>query len=139
MEELLAIDSCRPLDASHLLPLPFGEVTTPLPWRVWDHKLARHPDQRFRNYIVSGLRDGFRIGFDYSHTCRRAKHNLLSASVQPQIIRDYLAEECSAGRVLGPLALANYPDVHVSPFGVIPKKSSRKMEAHSRPLGTIQP
>lgn len=130
-----SIDSCRPLDAGHLLPHPFREVTTPLPWQVWGHKLARHPDQRFRNYIVSGLRHGVRIGFDYSPTCCKAKHNLLSASDQPHIVRDYLADECSAGRVLGPLP----PNVRVSPFGVILKKSSQEMEVHSRPLGAIQP
>ena len=66
------------------------------------------------------------MGFDYSHTCCRAKYNLLSASEQPHIIREYLAEECAEGRVIGPLRLDSYPNVHISPFGIIPKKATGK-------------
>ena len=126
MKDLLALDSCRPNDSSHSLAQNLHGVSTPLPWQVWDQKLASHPDQEFRKYIVSGLRDGFRIGFDYPGTCQWARRNLLSAMEHPQIIRDYLAGECAAGRVLGPLSLESYPRVHVSPFGIIPKKAAGK-------------
>ena len=51
-----------------------------------------------------------------------ARYNLLSASEQPHIIWEYLAEECAEGRVIGPLLLDSYPNVHVSPFGIIPKQ-----------------
>ena len=44
-----------------------------------------------------------------------------SALEQPQVVRDYLAKECSEGRVLGPLPPATLPQVHTSRFGVIPK------------------
>ena len=126
MKDLLALDSCRPPDSSHSLPQSLHTVSTPLPWQAWDRKLASHPDQCFRKYIVSGLRDGFRVGFDYAHYCRRSKHNLLSATDQPQIIRDYLAEECAAGRVVGPLSLENHSAVHISSFGIISKKAAGK-------------
>lgn len=43
---------------------------------------------------------------------------------QLEIIRDYLAEECSKGRVLGPLPQAMFPGTHTSSFGVILKGSS---------------
>ena len=42
------------------------------------------------------------------------------------MIRDYLAKECSAGRVLGPLDPLTLPQVHVNRFGVIPKGDSGK-------------
>ena len=68
MKDMLALDSCRPPDSSHSLPQSQHTVSTPLPWQAWDRMLASHPDQRFRKYIVSGLQDGFRVGFDYMHT-----------------------------------------------------------------------
>jgi len=70
----------------------------PLHWQEWDRCLASHPDQCFRQYIVDGIRFGFRIGFDYgSHTCRRSPSNMLSARERPEIINEYLAQECSEG------------------------------------------
>ena len=43
---------------------------------------------------------------------------------QARIVRNYLTKECSEGRVLGPLDLSQYPFVHTSRIGVIPKGSS---------------
>ena len=51
---------------------------------------------------------------------------MLSANEHQQVIRNYLAEECSEGRVLGPLPPAHFPDTHTSRFGVIPKGSTGK-------------
>lgn len=41
-------------------------------------------------------------------------------------IHEYLAEECAGGRVIGPLQLDSYPNIHISPFGIIPKKATGK-------------
>ena len=49
MEDLSALDACRPPDASKELPPGLREVT-PLDWREWDKVLAAHPNQRFREY-----------------------------------------------------------------------------------------
>ena len=51
---------------------------------------------------------------------------MLSTSEHPQVVRDYLALECAAGRVLGPLPVEEFPQVQLSPLGVIPKKSPGK-------------
>ena len=110
-----------------------------LPWQAWDRKLAFHPDQQFRKLIVEGLWDGFRVGFDYSHHCRSSKRNFLSSLQQPQVIRDYLAEECAAGRVIGTLQPNDFPFVQVSPFGVIPKTSPREMASDCGSAGTRGP
>ena len=124
MDDLLQLDACRPMVPIHL---PLGaEVHCPLPWREWDRSLATHPDQRFRHYITEGLRYGFRVGFDYHHRCQPSRRNMASALEQPQVIRDYLAVECSEGRVLGPLDPLALPQVHVSRFGVIPKGNTGK-------------
>ena len=56
MEDLLRLDRCRPLQPAHLSPA-LADVVTPLQWREWDRCLASHPDQRFREYVVGGIRD----------------------------------------------------------------------------------
>ena len=42
------------------------------------------------------------------------------------MIDNYLAEECSRKRVLGPLKKECFPQVHPSRFGMIPKGASGK-------------
>ena len=126
IDDLLALDACKPTLTTHTLPTTMQVISTPLHWQAWDHKLTRHPDQRFRDYITSGLRYGFRLGFDVSQPCHRASRNMRSTSEHPQVVRDYLALECAAGRVLGPLPVEEFPQVQLSPLGVIPKKSPGK-------------
>ena len=96
------LDACRPA-APVGLPPQLGEISTPLHWEEWDRCLRLHPDQRFRAYVVNGIRHGFRVGFGGPHRCRRAACNMASARSKPEVIREYLAVECSDGRVLGPL------------------------------------
>ena len=119
MDDLLQLDSYT--SPGHKgLPPQMQTVHSPLQWQVWDRCLKDHPDQRFRRYIVEGIKSGFRVGFNGLHT-RSASNNMLSAMEKPKVIRDYLAKECSEGRVLGPLDPTQFPEVHVSRFGVIPK------------------
>ena len=68
------------------------------------------------------------MGFDYS-TARcggSPSLNMHSAREHPEVVREYLARECSDGRVLGPLDPLQFPFIHTSKFGVIPKGSSGK-------------
>ena len=103
------MDACR---AAHPIRLPpsMEEIQTPLKWEEWDHSLANHTDQRFRKYIVEGIRFGFRVGFDYSFASRTRN----------------FSTECAEGRVLGPLDPSQFPLIHTSRFGVIPKGSTDK-------------
>jgi hypothetical protein len=41
-------------------------------------------------------------------------------------VRDYLAQECVLGRILGSLNPQLYPQVHTSRFGIIPKSTPGK-------------
>lgn len=49
---------------------------------------------------------------------------MLSAREHPDVIRDYLAKECSEGRMLDTLDPSLLLFIHTSRFGVIPKGSS---------------
>ena len=49
--------------------------------------------------------------------------NMLSALEHPQVVENYLQEECRMGRVLGPFDPEELPGLHISKFGVIPKSN----------------
>ena len=135
MEDLLQLEVYPPRQASRL-PQPMSEVYSPLNWKEWDRLLAHHPDQRIRADIVGGIRQGFRIGFGGKHELCRTSKNMPSALEKPAVIRDYLAKECSEGRVLGPLDPSCLPQVYISRFGVMPKGSTGKWCHMSSPSGT---
>ena len=127
MDDLAKMDECRPQHRIYL-PREMSQINTPLNWCEWDRLLTHHPDQKFRKFIVEGIKCGFRVGYNYvtmSGTCN-SPGNMLSARDKPDIVREYLAKECSEGRVIGPLDPAQFPYVHTSRFGVIPKGISGK-------------
>ena len=65
---------------------------------------------------------GFQIGVNrHIQRCKPCCKNMMSARQYLQVVEKYLANELEAGRVVGPLDLQKYPQVQVSPFGVIPK------------------
>ena len=98
---------------------------SPLYWQTWVQMLGSHPDRCYANYITSGIRDGFRIGFNYRlHCCKKAASNIKSALEHPMVVRDYLQEEICQGRVIGSIIPGRWPDIHVSRFGIIPTKQS---------------
>ncbi len=89
---------------------------------LWEECLASHPDRPYVRTLIEGLRGGFRIGFRHgSVSCRSATSNMQSADVRPEVIRDFLASELAAGRVLGPLGPDVVDQVHVNRFGLVPK------------------
>ena len=125
MGDLLALDTCRPTHHSLTRPLalPVFSSPPPLPVSAWRAYLANHPDQTFATYILNGLKDGFRIGFDRTRPLRSSRRNMKSALENKAVVDAYIDEETRLGRLIrlpaaSPLSLS----VHTSPFGVIPKK-----------------
>ena len=53
-----------------------------------------------------------------------SKRNHPSANEHPTMISEALAKETSAGRLFGPLNPEDYPFVHISSLGAVPKKHS---------------
>ena len=115
-----AAAACKPECSG--VPSWLRPVITPLQWLTWAKALESHPDRDFSAYIVEGLKDGFRLRFNYaSHTCTSAKCNMLSAFQHPKVIDEYLEEETRLGRVIGPLDAQEVENIQISRFGVIPK------------------
>ena len=102
-----------------------GTVSTPLQISAWTKLLQNHPDSCYVDYLLQGIQNGFHIGFDRSRVLRSAKSNMKSAKDHPEVVQDYLQAECTEGRVLGPLNPLEWPYVHISKFGVIPKRHQK--------------
>ena len=105
------------------LPESLGLINSPLRVGEWRALLSSHPDEEFREYLLCGMVEGFRIGFDYTKECKSAKRNMLSAMQNPSVVGEYLAKEVALGRIVGPLepGTLNIRSVQVNRFGVIPK------------------
>lgn len=125
-ESLLALDSCRPQQAQ-VHGNEWSRIVSPLRLKEWERGLSSLHDRDFVQYVCNGIRDGFRLGFDY-HTahCNRGPGNMGSAKKHEQVVDQYIGAECEARRLLGPLNRTKFPQVHVSPFGVIPKSEPGK-------------
>ena len=103
-------------------PLAPVSLVTPLQLSQFQAELRDYPDHSAAAYVLTGLRDGFRIGFDASSvSLLSASSNMRSALEHPSVVDDYLQVEVSCGRVAGPFATPPVPGLHVSRFGVIPK------------------
>ena len=115
-EELQQWEACVPLGPE---PKVSVEVSTPLQADTCASLLAAHPDQWFAQFIVRGIQQGFRIGFDRSKgaSCRPSKGNM--SIPQPELVTQYLEREVSLGRMK---IVARTNSVHTSPIGLIPKK-----------------
>ena len=104
--------------------LPPSAMSIHSPFRVesWSSFLANHPNKLWVDSLISGLKEGVRIGFTAKGNCRPAKSNLLSADSHPEGVKGYLEAEAAAGRVAGPFSLDELPsEVMFNRIGVIPK------------------
>ena len=96
-------------------------VYTPLKFQHWESMLAAHPDKEYVSYLLSGIREGFRIGFNRSSQLTSARKNMQSADEHPSEVIAYLNKEKENRVILGPFSRKDMPTVIISRFGVIPK------------------
>ena len=98
-------------------------MVTPLEWRVWQRELSEHPDREWSEFLVRGIRHGFRLGHDQSSVAmNECKGTMYEASQHKEVISSYLNAEESAGRIWRVKHESWAKFVQCSPFGVIPKK-----------------
>ena len=60
-KDLILLDKCTEI-APEILPPCALKITTPLVAAEWEALLKDHPDRQLVQYIVTGVREGFRIG-----------------------------------------------------------------------------
>ena len=119
IEDLLTLDLCRPLSETHGCQLG-GRACSPLIQSQWSALLTDHPDHRFAEYIVSGIQQGFRIGFNRQQQLGTSPGNRPSSV--SNIISEYLHREVLLGRMVKLPPYFWPKNVHSSPIGIIPKK-----------------
>ena len=94
-------------------------VVTPLVWQQWEEELREHPDREWVEFLVTGVREGFRLGHDQSKVVLKERRGTMyEASQHREVIQEYLEKEVQGRRIWKVSA----EGVQCSPFGVIPKK-----------------
>ena len=116
MDDLLALEAT----ATGTGPAPFVPAT-PLRVAAWSKYLQDHPDQRFANYIVKGITEGFHIGASREIPFRPVGRNLQSVRANPAIVDRHVQEEVQTFRLRGLLPPELAGTCHTSPIGLIPK------------------
>ena len=102
--------------------MPDVSVVSPINVDKLALQLCNHPDRNKVEYVLSGFRYGFRLGFNPDAvSLKSAKANYPSAFEHLSIVDNYLAKEVSLGRVSGPLKATALDGLQISRFGVIPK------------------
>ena len=97
-------------------------ISTLLSLSGWRLLLHGHPNWDLVHLFLTGISQGFRIGYNYrTTTCKPSKRNLPGALSHPEVVDEYLQTEISLGRVVGYFSLEALPAAHISIFGVIPK------------------
>ena len=77
-------------------------------------------------YLVHGFRYGFRIQF-IGNRAPFESPNLKSALQNQDLVLSKLQKEIDAGRIVGPLTNAPFPDFRSSPIGIVPKKTPNEV------------
>lgn len=105
---------------------PYPSYSSPINVEQFKLELAQHPDRPTAQYIINGLEHGFSLMFAPGSKLKPTIANCISACKHPKVIDDYLLKETNLGRVAGPFITSPLPNLHISRFGVIPKKSNNE-------------
>ena len=122
-QDLLHLNKCIPNPDEPPTPQCLTRITTPLKPAKWELELKHMPDRQLVDYLLSGMTFGFRIGFERKVATSKATNNMQSAQSNPEPVHKFLLGELQSRRIIGPLDPALFPNIHVSRFGVIPKRS----------------
>ena len=104
------------------------KATTPINVDRVEQELQGHPNQVFVQSLVTGLREGFHIGYKGPEKSR-VSQNLKSAQENPDMADKYLDKETLLGQVGGAFENPPFPNMQCHPIGVIPKKDPGKWHA----------
>ena len=85
LNQLMALDACRPLCEDANLNSSLS-VTSPLISNNWSRELSFHPDKAYTQYVLRGISQGFRIGYNrHHHLCSHIQSCLI------KLLRSYLS------------------------------------------------
>ena len=119
MEDFLRLEANCVVTVPRLPPQ--WVISSPLQPEVWQHHLQGFPDPRCPEFILRGLRGGFRIGFNSSLACQSTRRNMHTAYEHPDVVRKYLDREVQLQHLF-PLTTGETLAESRMQFGVIPKR-----------------
>ena len=91
-----AVTPSGPVPVRLFSPLAPVQVVSPLQLAQFQAELRDYPGQAAASYVLTGPREGFRIGFEAaSVSLQSASANMSSALVHPSVIDAYLDTEVS--------------------------------------------
>ena len=105
----------------HTLP-----VSTPLLADTWHQALLTHPDREWASHLVTGIREGVRIGLLANSNCQSIVGNFPSAATHCEVVSSFLASQVEAGYIIGPLPAHVCSNVVTSRMAVVPKSTPGK-------------
>ena len=130
LEELLIFQRRIPTQRAQLQQ-EWEKVVTPLNVKAWEWHLESLTDKECTRYLLKGLSEGFRIGFNYQDRVHRsARSNMLSAIQNPQVVEEYIRDERGRGRIVGPVSSGLEGPVWCNSKG----PRLRKVKAHPGPV-----
>lgn len=77
---------------------------------------------QYNDYLVQGFSSGFKIGYLGPRTASTSS-NLKSCMENPDLVLQKLQVELHAKRIKGPFPYPPFPNMRISPIGLVPKKS----------------
>ena len=112
-DQLISLNSSSTNTSHHLISHLFLSANPPLILSQWQQELCHPPDKRYTKYILQGIEERFKIGFNNSHILQSSTSNLPIPN--PSIITDYLAKEVFLNRKYNYPLNAAPQGIHISP------------------------
>ena len=97
------------------------KVPTPVKWLNLEQWLRGYDNEQIE-FLISGFRDGFHIGF-LGERSEQKIPNLPSAVSNEKIVKQKLETELKTGRIAGPFNEKPFQNFKTSPLGLVPKSS----------------
>lgn len=97
-------------------------ATSPINISVLHDRLLPYPDKNDAVLLLHGFQFGFKIPYEGSREGRLSR-NHMSALQYPKIVWKKLQDEIAEGRVAGPFPDPPFPNLIVSPIGLVPKST----------------
>ena len=86
-----------------------------------EQELTGYPDMHMVNYLLSGFKQGFRIGYE-GLDFPLITNNLPSAIDNPEQVTAAIIKELERGHTVGPFIYPPFENYRCSPLGAVPKK-----------------
>lgn len=96
-------------------------MTTPINQNVLADYLKGY-DQTLSNLLIEGFKFGFEIPYQGPRQFRLSS-NLSSIKGKESILMQRIQQELQCSRIAGPFREPPFPNIQVSPLGLVPKKS----------------